>query len=45
MDKFMLKMGAWLAKDPEDRGNMLSDYDEVKKENIPELTAAVRQYF
>jgi hypothetical protein len=24
---------------------MLTDYDEVKKENILELTTAVRQYF
>jgi hypothetical protein len=31
VDKFMLKMGAWLTKDPRDRSNMLADYDEVKK--------------
>lgn len=44
MDKFMLKMGAWLANDPEDRSNMLTDYNEVKKENILLLANSVRQY-
>ncbi|MBC7873254.1 MAG: hypothetical protein H7Y01_04620 [Ferruginibacter sp.] len=42
MDRFMLKMGARLAKDPGDRNNMLSDYDHVRKENLRELTAAIQ---
>jgi menaquinone-dependent protoporphyrinogen IX oxidase len=44
MDGFMLKMGARLAKDPADRKSMLTDYDDVRKENIREVTAAVRKF-
>lgn len=44
IDKFMLKMGARLAKDPADRKNMLTDYDDVRKENLREITAAIRKF-
>jgi menaquinone-dependent protoporphyrinogen IX oxidase len=44
MDRFLLKMGARLAKDPDDRKSMLKDYDDVRKENILEITAAVRKF-
>lgn len=43
MDRFMLKMGARLAKDPNDRKVMLTDYDEVSKENIVEMVTAARK--
>lgn len=43
-DRFMLKMGARLTKDPDDRKTMLTDYDDVKKENLAELLEAVKQY-
>jgi menaquinone-dependent protoporphyrinogen IX oxidase len=42
-DRFMLKMGARLAKNPDDRKNMLTDYDDVRKENLMEITAAIRE--
>lgn len=44
MDRFMLKMGSRLAKDPEDRKTMLTDYDDVKKENILAIVTAVRKF-
>src|SRR5437870_8013663 len=31
-DRFMLKMGARMAKDPADKKMMLTDYNDVKKE-------------
>lgn len=34
MDRFFLKMGASLEKDPIERKTMLTDFDAVKKENI-----------
>ncbi len=43
-DKFMLRMGARLAKDPADRANMVKPYDEVKKENLDKLLFDVRSY-
>lgn len=44
VDRFLLKMGARLAKNPEDRKTMLTDYDDVKEENILEITTAVRKF-
>jgi len=43
-DRFMLKMGARLTKDPAVKKTMLTDYDDVKKENISGLVAAVKQF-
>lgn len=42
-DHFMLKMGAKLAKDPNERKRMLTDYDLVKKEKITPLLQSVKQ--
>jgi menaquinone-dependent protoporphyrinogen IX oxidase len=42
-DRFMLKMGARLAKDPRDKQTMLSNYDHVKKENLDELIRDMRK--
>lgn len=42
-DRFMLKMGARLAKDPKDRKTMLTDYDHVKKENLAELISEMKK--
>ena len=43
-DRFMLKMGAKLTKDPVEKKAMLTDFDHVKKENILPLIAAIRTY-
>lgn len=40
-DRFMLKMGAMLGG-AKAKGEMLRDYNDVKRENISELTAAVK---
>jgi menaquinone-dependent protoporphyrinogen IX oxidase len=42
-DRFMLKMGARLAKDPSDKKIMLTDYDHVKKENLAELVLEIKK--
>ena len=44
-DRFMLKMGARLEKDPDTKKEMLTDYNDVKKENITELVNDVSRYF
>ena len=42
-DRFMLKMGAKLSKDPVEKKNMLTEYNDVKKENrLPLIEAAKR---
>lgn len=43
-DKFMLKMGARLTKDPAAKKVMLTDYNNVRKENIAALLNAVREF-
>ncbi len=43
-DRFMLKMGARLTKDPAAKKTMLTDFDQVKKENITNLVNAVRKF-
>ena len=42
MDRFMIKMGARLEKDPLVKKEMLQDFDAVKKENITALVTAVK---
>jgi menaquinone-dependent protoporphyrinogen IX oxidase len=44
-DRFMLKMGARLTKDPLEKKTMLTDFDHVKKENILPVTEAVRNFY
>ena len=44
MDRFMLKMGARLTKDPKAKKAMLTDYDEVTKDKIFGLCAVVKKY-
>lgn len=41
-DRFMLKMGARLVKDPVEKTRMLSDFNDVKKEHITPLINAVK---
>ena len=41
-DGFMLKMGAIFTKDPFEKKKMLTDFDDVKKENIDPLVKSVR---
>jgi menaquinone-dependent protoporphyrinogen IX oxidase len=43
-DRFMLKMGAKLTKDPVEKKTMLTDFDNVKKENIIPLIEAVKTF-
>ena len=43
-DRFMLKMGAKLAKDPVEKKAMLTDFDHVKKEKVLPIIAAIRTY-
>jgi menaquinone-dependent protoporphyrinogen IX oxidase len=43
-DRFMLKMGARLTKDPAAKKTMLTDYNEVKKENITGLVNSVKNF-
>ena len=43
-DRLMLKMGAWLAKDPKESKRMLTDYNSVQQENITPIIAAVNKY-
>ncbi len=44
VDRFMLKMGARLTKDPKAKKGMLTDYDEVTKDKIFGICAAVKKY-
>jgi menaquinone-dependent protoporphyrinogen IX oxidase len=41
-DRFMLKMGARMTKDPVEKKGMLTDYDMVKRENINTMVADIR---
>jgi len=41
-DRFMLKMGARLTKNPVEKKAMLTDFDHVKKQNILPLIEAIR---
>ena len=43
-DRFILKMGARLAKNPTDRANMLTPYDHVKKENLAPMLENIRRF-
>lgn len=43
-DRFMLKMGARLTKNQTEKKAMLTDYDDVIKENLNGLIEAVEKY-
>ena len=43
-DRFMLKMGSKLTKDPVEKKKMLTDFNEVKKENIEPLIESIRKF-
>jgi menaquinone-dependent protoporphyrinogen IX oxidase len=43
LDRFLLKMGARLEKDPETKKGMVTDFDDVKKENIVKLVNDVKR--
>jgi menaquinone-dependent protoporphyrinogen IX oxidase len=43
-DRFMLKMGAKLTKDPVEKKTMLKDFDLVKKENTFPIIEAVKTF-
>ena len=42
-DRFMLKMGARLARNPVEKKTMLTDFDHVKKEKVISIIEAVRK--
>lgn len=44
-DKFFLKVGAWLAKRPEDKKAMLSDFNAVKRGSLFPLLNATEKLF
>jgi len=43
-DRLLLKMGAWMVKDPQERKKMLTDFNSVQKENITGIVTAVKKY-
>jgi len=43
-DRFLLKMGARLTKDPAEKKGMLTDFNQVKRENITGLVNAVKEF-
>jgi len=43
-DRFMLKMGAKLTKDPTEKKAMLTDFDHVKKEKVTPIIEGVRAF-
>ena len=43
-DKFMLRMGAMLTKEKETKKKMLTDYNNVKKENLDALVQDIKKY-
>jgi len=43
-DRFMLRMGARLAKDPLEKKAMLTDFDHVKKEKVIPIMEGVRTF-
>ena len=43
-DRFMLEMGARLTKDPAEKKGMLTDFNNVKKENIAVLASEVKNF-
>ena len=43
-DRFMLRLGSLLARNPEDRKNMWEDFNDVKKENILPLIQTIKTY-
>ncbi|MEO7982438.1 MAG: flavodoxin domain-containing protein [Bacteroidota bacterium] len=44
-DRVLLKMGARLEKNENEKRRMLTDYDEVKREHLAEIIAGVNEYF
>lgn len=44
LDRFLLKMGARLEKDPGTKKEMLTDYNDVKKQNITALVKEVEAF-
>jgi menaquinone-dependent protoporphyrinogen IX oxidase len=44
LDRFVLNLGAFMTRNPEERKNMLQDMDEVKAENILPLLKAIDAY-
>lgn len=42
-DRFMMKMGALLEKDPEEKKEMQTEYDGVKRENLDNMIGAIRK--
>jgi menaquinone-dependent protoporphyrinogen IX oxidase len=45
LDRVLLKMGAKMTKDKDEKKRMLTDYDQVNREHLGEMIAAVNRYF
>lgn len=43
MDRFMLRMGSMFTRDPKTKKTMLTDYDDVRKENLFPLITEIRK--
>ena len=43
-DRFMLRMGAWLTRDPAAKKKMLTDFNGVKAENLAPLVKSIGSY-
>lgn len=44
-DRFLLKMGAWLTNDPATKRAMLTDFNNVRIENLDALLNSVRKFY
>ena len=44
LDRLLLKMGARFTKDNEEKKNMLTEYDDVKKENLDSIINAIEKF-
>ena len=44
MDRFLLRMGARLTKDPVAKKEMLTEYNHVRKENLANLIEKVKLF-
>jgi len=45
LDKLLLRAGAFMVKDPMEKKGMLTDYDNVIKENLNEMIGDLKKYF
>ena len=44
IDRVVLHMGAWLQKDQSEKQKMLTDFDDVRQENLAPMLNAIRTH-